>query len=46
MVQLTTFYATRNDILLRNQMEFEILENKKQIETLRKDEQAIRDKYG
>ena len=39
------YYATRNN-LLRNQMEFEILENKKQIETLRKDEQAIRDKYG
>ena len=39
------YYATRN-ALLRNQMEYEILENKKQIETLRKDEQAIRDKYG
>ncbi len=39
------FYAVRS-ALLRNQMEFEILENKKQIETLRKDEQAIRDKYG
>lgn len=39
------YYATRN-ALLRNQMEYEILENKKQIESLRKDEQAIRDKYG
>lgn len=39
------YYAIRN-ALLRNQMEYEILENKKQIETLRKDEQAIRDKYG
>ena len=39
------FYAIRN-ALLRNQMEYELLENRKQIESLRKDEQAIRDKYG
>lgn len=39
------FYAVRN-ALLRNQMEYELLENRKQIESLRKDEQAIRDKYG
>lgn len=39
------FYAVRNT-LLRNQMEYELLENRKQIESLRKDEQAIHDKYG
>ena len=39
------YYAVRN-ALLRNQMEYELLENRKQIESLRKDEQAIRDKYG
>jgi hypothetical protein len=39
------YYAIRN-ALLRNQMEYELLENRKQVESLRKDEQAIRDKYG
>lgn len=39
------YYELRNK-LLQNQMEYELLENKKQIESLRKDEQAIRDKYG
>ncbi len=39
------YYAVRN-ALLRNQMEYELLENRKQVESLRKDEQAIRDKYG
>lgn len=39
------YYDVRNQ-LLRNQMDYEILENKKQIATLRKDEQAIRNKYA
>lgn len=39
------YYELRNK-LLQNQMEYELLENRKQIESLRKDEQAIRDKYG
>lgn len=41
----TEYYAVRNQ-LLRNQMEHEILENKKLIVTMQKDEQAIRNKYG